>query len=205
MEELQQISKILANAETIDRRLSHLQNELDISIAAKKRAQSDIYYTAGAIEAITLIIEKVNEKSIDKMMGLVNDGMNIIFDDRTIWVEHEVKEFRGSSVLEFYSMEKKGEDVIRSNIRTSQGEGVRTIVGLCILHYYIEINKANRIIVLDEVVSAVADMYLINLFMFMKKLAEEGGYSYLLIEHDSRIDSYIDNKYIMQNGVLNKS
>jgi len=202
MEILNQISKILNRAEFIERELSDKQLKLDLALKKRSDLDQEQYLVAGSIEVIKLVVEKISESSIEALVELSNEALKFIMDDRDIRVGFYIGEVRGSKTLEFYTVEKKGNDLIRSNLRTSTGRGIRTVVGLMMIHFYLEMGKLYRFVVLDEVISAIADMYLENLFVFLKKLGTEGGYSYLLIEHDSRIDSFLDKKYVMNNGTL---
>lgn len=198
------INKFLNRVEFVDQQIESLNKDLKAALKKEDALKKELVLDVGAIDVISLIVEKINESSISAMIDLVNEAISFVFDDRELEVKHEIVEARSKDRRAFnlFLYEKKGEQVIKSNIRTASGEGIRVVVGLMIVIFYVRVTGAVPLIGLDEVVSSVADIYIENLFTFLKKVGEESDIRYLFVSHDNRIDSFIDTQYVMQNGVL---
>ena len=60
----------------------------------------------------------------------------------------------------------------------------------------------NRILFLDEALSAVSIEYIPSLMTFIKSLSEQRGFTFLAVCHDLRFFDYADHVYRMEDGVL---
>lgn len=204
-EVINSLSDLISHKSVLEDSIKRLEVRLESEVKKRDAFQLEVYYASASIEVFSYLIEKVSEGPIQKMMDLINEAVAFIMDDRQITISFEVNDMRNMKTLEFFVTEVKGEEIIKSSLSDSNGEGLRTIVGLMIIHFYLEVSKGIKLIVLDEAVSSsVADQYLINLFTFLKQLGERGGFTYLMIEHDPRIESLIDQRYIMNQGFLKR-
>lgn len=196
------LSKSIFSHETLSESVGTLQSKLDHSVETRDKLQDDVYLDVGANEAISILIEKVNERALGELVGLVNRAIGYIFDDRNFTFFHLIGQSRGR-ILNFYlkEIEPNGSEIV-ADIRDAMGDGIRTVVGLMILIFYIKLTKSKRIIVLDEAVTSINEIYLENFFAFIRGVAKEGQFTFLIISHDPRFEQYVDHVYIMRKGRL---
>lgn len=183
-------------------RLREKLNQLTVAVEKQDRLKDDVYLQSSSLDVLSALIEKINEQNIEGMVKLVNQAISYIFDDREFTVYQQIEESRGVKTFNLFLIENKNGQEIHCNIRDHVGDGVRTIVGLMVLIYYLQVSGAHRFIVLDESLASVADCYLDNLFAFIRNIATQGKFVFLMVSHDVRVFPYVDNKYIMQNGRL---
>lgn len=188
--------KVIFTKEQVDK----LRDELDIKMTTKTKVLDELYLNGGALEVANFVLEKTNERNIDGMTKLIQRALSHIFTDRDFKVDHVINSLRGSKQLDFFITENKNGVEVRANVRDAMGDGVRSVVGIVIIHFYISITNSLPLIILDEVVSAVASRYIDNLFSFLELMGKEGDFIYLFISHDPRITPYVDKSYRMVDG-----
>lgn len=180
---------------------NRVEGKLNSSLKKKEKLSQQLYLDTGALEALNVLIEKVNESSLVKLSDLVNKALPVIFDDRDFTFKHEIRNGRGGKSLHFLITERKPDgSTITADVRDAMGDGIRTTIGLIIIMFYLMITESNRFIALDEVVASVADEYVENLFMFLRSMGEKGGYTFLLVSHDPRIEPYVDRILRVKEG-----
>lgn len=153
-----------------------------------------------------MIIEKITFNSKHKLETFLTHAFQSIFTDRHYAVELALKEDTKKPGLELTLVEN-GQ---RQEITESVGGGIVSTLGLLLQIYYIEIYGLNKIMFIDEGLKEVstgrsvfgqdAPNYLENVLTFLKWLASEKNYTFVIVTHDPQVKQFADKIYEVKKG-----
>lgn len=184
-----------------------LQNLLDQQAQINKDIEgtkSRIVVRESSLEVIRTIMTELSVEGVKALAQLIQDGLNIVFNDRDYKVEIEVEDKRGTKQLEFYLIETIEGEVVKSNIRDSVGGSIISVVSFITQVYYIKQSNAVSVIFMDEAFADINKMYYENLFQLMSVFRDKMGFKYLLITHMDEVLPYADSVYQIRNGIVEK-
>lgn len=184
-----------------------LQNLLDQQTQVNKDIEgtkSRIVVRESSLEVIRTIMTELSVEGVKALAQLIQDGLNIVFNDRNYKVEIEVEDKRGTKQLEFYLIETIEGEVVKSNIRDSVGGSIISVVSFITQVYYIKQSNAVSVIFMDEAFADINKMYYENLFQLMSVFRDKMGFRYLLITHMDEVLPYADSVYQIRDGVVEK-
>ena len=68
--------------------------------------------------------------------------------------------------------------------------------------FYLGYLNQAPVLFMDESLSQVSSEYVPNLMSFIKELARQKGFIFVLVSHDTRIINYADKKYQVDQGIV---
>lgn len=184
-------------------------DELRFEQSEKKQEQlrfeQSVERNSRAVSVLSILYEKLNAVGLTELVRLMTESLNTVFQDRNYEVYYEITDERGVNNLNFFLREKRGDEVIESNLKGEVGGGIRAITGLTCLVFYLLRMNGERVIIFDEALSQLADEYVEVLFELLKSFASQAGFRFLLVSHDARFKPYFDFLYRMkEDGYLVK-
>lgn len=189
-----------AQIEQHRRSMDDLQMQYDeISDNLKKEKESSVIQNA-SIDILKTIIDRMSEEHIERIVDLLTYALQTIFFDRAYTVEIQVGDKRNSKVAELVLVEEKDGTKIRSPFDGGIGGGVLAVVGFILQVYYLGYLNQASIMFCDESFSQVSAQYVPTLMGFIKELAEQEGFIFVLISHDERLNAYADRQYLIDAG-----
>lgn len=191
------ISSTQATLDTMKNQQIHVSDEIE---KIKKR----IEVRSESLEITRKIMSELSTEGVKVLERLIQDGLNIVFNDRQYQVRIMVEDKRGVKQMEFYLVEIiEGEEVI-SDIRSSVGGSIVTVVSLITQVFYINQMSGLPVLFIDEAFTDLSRDYLENLFRLLQLFKEKLKFSYLLITHMSEVLPYVDCVYELKDGVSSK-
>ena len=193
---------IKAKKELSTKNLLNVQHTLDNKLKELKDVKENRLIQEASIKVINNIIELMSKENIKAIVDIATYSLQTIFVDKDYSLELEIRELRNKNTCELYLIDSTDKDnIIKSKIEDTGG-GVQTVVSFVLQVFYILYYNLNRILFLDESLSAVSQEYIPSLMTFIKSLSEQRGFTFLCVMHDNRFFEYADKIYLMKDGVL---
>lgn len=153
-----------------------------------------------------LILEKITFNSKHKLENFLTYAFNNIFTDRNYQIELALKEDTKKPGLELTLIE----DGQRQEVTEAVGGGIITTLGLLLQIYYMEVYNINKIMFIDEGLKEVSTdqtvyghenvNYLKNILNFLKWLAAQKQYRFIIVTHDPQVKEFADTIYEVKKG-----
>ena len=176
----------------------------EISVQYKDMRQNKAIQEA-SIKVFRQVIDNMSQQHINSIIDLVSYALQTIFYDREYSLIIEIKDTRNNKSAKLFLKDSTDPDnVILSDIEDSVGGGVMSVIGFTLQVFYILYFNLNRVMFMDESLSAVSSNYLPNLMEFINSLAEKKDFKFIMIAHDLRFFEYAKNIYSMNKGKLDK-
>lgn len=157
-----------------------------------------------------LILEKITFNSKHKLERFLTYAFQNIFTDRHYAIELVLKEDTKKPGLELTLVE----DGKKQEITESVGGGIISTLGLLLQIYYIQVYDINKILFIDEGLKEVSTdqasfesentNYLKNILGFLKWLASEKDYRFVIVTHDLQVREFADAVYEVKKGSVVK-
>ena len=169
--------------------------------------RSSLLIQETSIKVIKEIIDALSQEHIQRICDLITYGLKTIFYDRDYQIEVLLGDKRSNKTAELFLVEDKTNpdgthEIIRSSFSDSIGGGVIAVVGVILQVFYLGYLNQAPILFMDESLSQVSSEYVPNLMSFIKELARQKGFIFVLVSHDTRIINYADKKYQVDQGIV---
>lgn len=154
-----------------------------------------------SLEVVKVCINKLSEGHISHLQELVNSMLNTVFYDKKYSIDMQLNDTKNGKVLDLFLIDStlSDEDPVVTEL-SSNGGGLQTVVGFVLQIYFIIYFKQERILFLDEALSAVSSEYIPTLVDFMRGLVDKYQFKFVAIFHDTRFSEYADTIYQVSNG-----
>ena len=193
---------IKSKKELSTKNLLNAQNLLNSKIEELKQVKENRLIQESSIKVLNNIIELMSKENIKQIVDIDTYALQTIFTDKDYALELEIRELRSKNSCELYLIDSTDKDNIIKAKLSDTGGGVQTVISFVLQIFYIMYYGLNRILFLDESLSAVSQEYIPSLMSFIKSLSEKRGFVFLCIMHDNRFFPYADKIYLMKDGIL---
>lgn len=183
--------------DTSYKRLLQSKDTLEKYSNQLKIAKEDKLIQEAAMKILKEVIDDLSKEFINSIVELLTYALQTIFFDEDYSIEIEIKETKLGNNANFILVDNK--TGIRSDINNTGG-GIRAIISFTLQVFCIMTYKRNRILFMDESLSAVSTKYIETLMVFIKQLADERDFIFVSICHDPRFLPYADSTYKMTKG-----
>lgn len=165
------------------------------------RLKEQINLLTESLEVVKVCINKLSEGHISHLQELVNSMLNTVFYDKKYSIDMQLNDTKNGKVLDLFLIDStlSDEDPVVTEL-SSNGGGLQTVVGFVLQIYFIIYFKQERILFLDEALSAVSSEYIPTLVDFMRGLVDKYQFKFVAIFHDTRFSEYADTIYQVSNG-----
>lgn len=143
-------------------------------------------------EVLLHVSSKVLGASTDKIDGLLQAGLRLVFDDQDLAFRTEVDRHRGKTSIEFHL--KAGG--VEAPIMEAYGGGVLVVAGVLIRVVTIMVLGMERVLILDESLSHLSGQYVPGASRLLRKLGDELGFTILAVTHDDALAEQADRHYV---------
>jgi hypothetical protein len=156
-----------------------------------------------SIKVLREIVDIMSKEFIEQLTDLLTYALQTIFYNKDYSVKILLRESRNSKQAEIILVSKQEDgEIIESYIPDSCGGGIVSVLGLVLQVFFIQFYKLNKLLVIDEGLSQISAEYLPGTMEFLKTLAHERGFKFLLVCHDPRIIKHADFMFRMEMGKL---
>ena len=154
-----------------------------------------------SLEVVKVCINKLSEGHISHLQDLVNSMLSTVFYDKQYAIDMQLNDTKNGKILDLYLVDStfSKDDPVITDLQ-SNGGGLQTVVGFVLQIYFIIYFKQERILFLDEALSAVSSEYIPTLVDFMRGLVDKYQFKFVAIFHDTRFSEYADTIYQVSNG-----
>ena len=158
-----------------------------------------------SIKVLREIIDIMSKEFIDQIADLITYALQTIFHDKDYSIKILLKESRNSKQADIILLSTNEDgNVIESPVPDNCGGGVSAVIGLVLQIFFIQYNKLNKLLVMDEALSQISAEYIPTTMKFLKTLSEQRGFKFLLVTHDAKIIKHADTIYRMISGELHE-
>ena len=166
-------------------------------------AKEKLLVQEASIKVLREIIDIMSREFIDQIADLITYALQTIFSDKDYSIKILLKESRNTKQADIIlvSTDEEG-NTIESPVPDNCGGGISAVIGLVMQIFFIQYNKLNKILIMDEALSQISADYIPTTMKFLKMLSEQRGFKFLLISHDSKIIKHADIIYKMEMGNL---
>lgn len=140
-------------------------------------------------------VRDLTSAGISQIENLVNNGLEYIFDDRSLKFKIEVPQ----NSREVYFKITDEETGVKTNL-DENGGGLIVVVSFLINIAFLFIHDCRKFMLLDEALTQISDAYIENMFRFISSLIERFGLDILIVSHDLRIKAYASRIYAVSHG-----
>lgn len=185
--------------------LKEQRNNYQISIEditkENDKLKDSINLLTESLEVVKVCINKLSEGHISHLQDLVNSMLSTVFYDKKYSIDMQLNDTKNGKVLDLFLIDSTYniDDPIITDL-SSNGGGLQTVVGFVLQIYFIIYFKQERILFLDEALSAVSSEYIPTLVDFMRGLVDKYQFKFVAIFHDTRFSEYADTIYQVSNG-----
>lgn len=171
-------------------------NSLDTEITALSRQELNLRQASALCD---VIIEKMNQSSVEEIESLISEGLQFIFrKDYRFKMNPTIK--RGAITYRF-SLEVDGKE--EENLMDAQGGGIISVISVLLRIVTILISKGmRRFLVLDESLGMLSEEYIGNASKFIKQLGHQLGFTIVLVTHQQLFKQHADVVYNVENGIV---
>lgn len=158
-----------------------------------------------SLEVVKVCINKLSEGHISHLQDLVNSMLSTVFYDKQYAIDMQLNDTKNGKILDLYLVDStfSKDDPVVTDLQ-SNGGGLQTVVGFVLQIYFIIYFKQERILFLDEALSAVSSEYIPTLVDFMRGLVDKYQFKFVAIFHDTRFSEYADTIYQVSNGTAHQ-
>lgn len=209
LEVLKNIKEKQASYRYASVRLEELKKSKEDLVNSLSSKESEKVKLESIIYACKLILEKLTYNSKVKLENFLTYALRNIFTDRNYEIKLIMREDTKRPALELTLVE----DGIEQEITDAVGGGILSTLGLLLQIYYIEVYNLRRILFIDEGLkeistgnlSVIGDNkettnYLSTVLLFLKWLAKEKDYSFVIVTHDNNVRNFADSIYEVHKG-----
>lgn len=166
-------------------------------------AKEKLLVQEASIKVLREIIDIMSREFIDQIADLITYALQTIFHDKDYSIKILLKESRNTKQADIIlvSTDEDG-NTIESPVPDNCGGGISAVIGLVMQIFFIQYNKLNKVLIMDEALSQISADYIPTTMKFLKMLSEQRGFKFLLISHDSKIIKHADIIYKMEMGNL---
>lgn len=166
-----------------------------ISFEEAKKQMSSVLEEQRLLNSATETLQRVkpllSKSSIEQCQKLASMAIKAVFNEDYSVVYH-------SEDGRFY-LDKGG---FMTDIATSEGGGINSIVSFVFQVYLIIKLKKRRVLFLDEQWSGISTPQLMKFLEFVRQLCHDLDFQCLLITHDARItEDLVDHQFIIEDGI----
>ena len=156
-----------------------------------------------SIKVLREIVDIMSKEFIEQLTDLLTYALQTIFFNKDYSVKILLRESRNSKQAEVILVTKQEDgEIIESYIPDNCGGGISSVIGLVLQIFFIQYYKLNKLLVIDEGLSQISAEYIPGTMEFLKTLAHERGFKFLLVCHDPRIIKHADFTFEMTMGSL---
>jgi len=185
--------------------LHSTEADLEVTISEHDALIMDFEMTKKSVEVMKQLITEMSKKGMDTLQNLLTFGLQTIFDDRSYTFEIEISDRGDVKTAEFYLVEDKSGNKVRSRLRNSVGGGIQTIVSMVLRIYFILTMDLRKVLFLDEAMTQLSGAYVEGLFRFLSQVRDDLGFEILWVTHDTRFTSYADHIFEVRMGSITKT
>lgn len=149
--------------------------------------KEEIEDTKEASEFIQSNLNAFNEKYLERIRLLINKALKYIFYDQNYEIVIELENKKINFLLK---------DHIKDGLTkplSKVGGGIRIVVSVFLQVFFIMERNMERLILQDESLYAVSEIYRERFYSFMKMNSKENNFYIIAISHDDRTERYMDD------------
>jgi DNA repair exonuclease SbcCD ATPase subunit len=179
--------------ETFDR---SLKEELE----AYKKAVKDLENQSKLFEFYKVVLEKLTSLYLDSLSTMLSEVYRSVYCTTTKSVQLVMEDFRNKKVIRLRIINHiDGKDYVEDF--QNEGGAAQVILGIIVAVYFILTTGGERIIFIDESLSALHQETLERFLQILQQFKESLGFVFVIISHDYvRIRNHLDKVYRVQNG-----
>lgn len=146
------------------------------------------------------IIEKSNNKFIEKIERLLNKAISTIFYDENYSIKLLVENKKlDIQLIDNNNVDKDG-NPLKTDLEDACGGGVITVIGFTLQLFIIEVLGLNKTIFIDEGFMALSDKYRPILYDFINEFCKTANMKILLISHDELAKEKAVKEFVIEHG-----
>ena len=197
---IEKLQKLKTIVETKCQRMAILKEQTDsVESEIKQMASNKLNYEKSAAFC-DILIEKLNQSSIEDIENLVSEALEFIFN-KPYKFKMNLTVKRGNPTYRF-SLWLNGNE--EENLLDAQGGGIISVISILMRIVTILTAKKpmKRFLLLDESLGMLSSEYVEAACIFIKDLGNKLGFTIVLISHEDEFTQHADVVYRVEEGVV---
>lgn len=188
--------------------LLQIQTQLQLNKEQEQKLISQIAQTSQDItlldDALTVfksLQDKLTHVHIDHITRLTNHALDTVFnDDYTQYsIRIETSQQRNNNTAQFYLLTTEQGNTTETLLQNN-GFGIQSLIGFTLQIYFILQQNQARLLLLDESLTAISTDKLPRLKQFIREIAKQYDFHFVLIAHMESLFELADYTYTVNNG-----
>jgi hypothetical protein len=206
MTNIEKYKKIISNFDILQAKYTmaveedkRLSDQLSDTQYKHRSKTNEAVLDTSSSEVVKQLFDIMSQSGFKFLEQLGTSALQTVFTD-------EVYEFkihtgsRGSErTVEFYILSGGKETPL-----SETGGGVQCLISLVVRIFFIMKHKLRRFVVLDETLASISPQYQDSLLEFLQSLVDQLHFDFLIISHQSGLESKVTNVYECYKGRLKK-
>lgn len=194
---IEELNKIKYEKQNLQKQIENIDVEKKLSINKIFDLNKELVLNVETKEFYNKSVEYIYQNSLGKLQDSINAALSYIFYDKNYSIEFELGSSR-SKTLKIYLIK----DGKRKSLKNGSGAGIRSVVSIIFLIYYLLSKKSEPILFLDEAYYQISADYVERFFEFIDKIIKEKNFKIIMITHDVRFMNFADNRIQILDGKL---
>jgi DNA repair exonuclease SbcCD ATPase subunit len=150
------------------------------------------------------VFEKLTALYLDSLSGMLTEVYRSVYQTDTKSVQLVMEDFRNKKVIRLRIINHLGGKDYLEDFQ-SEGGAAQVILGVIVAIYFLLSTGGERIIFIDEGLSALHTGTLERFLAVLQQLRDSLGFVFVLVSHDYvRLRKYIDKVYTVSDGVYSE-
>lgn len=199
----QNINRDFYKLQQIDTQLT-LNTEQEQQLVSKlAEEEKQIQLLDSTLTVFKTLQEKLTTVHIDHITKLINSALETVFNDDLIQyqIRIDTTQQRNNNTTQFILLTTENNKTTETLLQDN-GFGIQSLIGFVLQIYFIIQHKQERILFLDESLTAISTDKLPKLKQFIHEVAQQYDFKFILIAHMESLFDLADYSYTVENGIV---
>lgn len=199
----QNINRDFYKLQQIDTQLT-LNNEQEQQLVSRLAdEEKQIQLLDSTLTVFKTLQEKLTTVHIDHITKLINNALSTVFNDDNIQyqIRIDTTQQRNNNTTQFVLLTTENNKTTETNLQDN-GFGIQSLIGFVLQIYFIIQHKQERILFLDESLTAISTDKLPKLKQFIHEVSQQYDFKFILIAHMESLFDLADYSYTVENGIV---
>ena len=164
-----------------------------------KEKTSEIVLDTTSAEVVKQLFDAMAASGFKFLEQLGTSALQTVFTDEVYEFKIHVGSRGAERTVEFYILAGGKETPL-----SECGGGIQCLISLVVRVFFIMKHKMRRFVVLDETLASISPQYQDSLLEFLQSLVDQLHFDFLIVSHQSGLESKVTNVYECYKGKLTK-
>jgi hypothetical protein len=178
------------------------RGDLGVVLAEYEKAVKDSGETSILFEFYKSVLETLTDQYLTSLSGMLTEVYQSVYANTAKRVVLTMEDYRNKKVVKLNLVQHINGQDFKEDFSNDGGGSEHIILGMIVAIYYLLTTGGERIMFIDESLSALHSGVLERFLAILKHFSESLGFVFVIIEHAAyRLKGYVDKVYTVSEGV----